>query len=68
MFAGYRACLRCRPLEGEGEHPEWVRQVVARIEAAPNDRVRDADLTAMGLEPARVRRYFASRYGLTFQA
>lgn len=68
MFAGYRACLRCRPLEGEGDHPEWVRRVVARIEAAPNDRVKDADLTAMGLEPARVRRYFASRYGLTFQA
>ena len=68
MFAGYRACLRCRPLEGEGGHPEWVRRVVARIEAAPNDRVRDADLTKMGLEPARVRRYFASRYGLTFQA
>ncbi len=68
MFAGYRACLRCRPLEGDADHPEWVRRVVARIEAAPNDRIKDSDLRAMGLEPARVRRYFASRYGLTFQA
>jgi AraC family transcriptional regulator of adaptative response/methylated-DNA-[protein]-cysteine methyltransferase len=68
MFAGYRACLRCRPLEGDGEHPEWVRRVVAKIEEAPNDRIKDSDLAAMGLEPARVRRYFASRYGLTFQA
>lgn len=68
MFAGYRACLRCRPLDGDDDHPEWVRKVIARIESAPGDRVKDADLSAMGLEPARVRRYFASRYGLTFQA
>jgi AraC family transcriptional regulator of adaptative response/methylated-DNA-[protein]-cysteine methyltransferase len=68
MFAGYRACLRCRPLEGDADHPAWVRRVVERIEAAPNDRIKDSDLRALGLEPARVRRYFASRYGLTFQA
>lgn len=68
VHSGYRACLRCRPMEGDADHPDWVKRVVARIEEAPNDRVRDADLAAMGLEPARVRRYFASRYGLTFQA
>jgi AraC family transcriptional regulator of adaptative response/methylated-DNA-[protein]-cysteine methyltransferase len=41
---------------------------MARVESEPADRIREADLRAMGLDPARVRRYFASRYGLTFQA
>jgi AraC family transcriptional regulator of adaptative response/methylated-DNA-[protein]-cysteine methyltransferase len=31
-------------------------------------RVKDVDLRAMGLEPARVRRFFAKHYGMTFQA
>jgi AraC family transcriptional regulator of adaptative response/methylated-DNA-[protein]-cysteine methyltransferase len=31
-------------------------------------RIRERDLRTMGVEPARVRRYFSTRYGLTFQA
>ncbi len=68
LCAGYRACLRCRPLDGDADHPAWVQRLIARIEDAPAERLRDADLTGIGLDAARVRRYFASRYGLTFQA
>jgi AraC family transcriptional regulator of adaptative response/methylated-DNA-[protein]-cysteine methyltransferase len=67
LFAGYRPCLRCRPLE-EGGAPPWVRRLLQHIEQHPDVRVRERDLRGMGIEPARVRRYFAARYGLTFQA
>lgn len=68
LFAGYRACLRCKPLESGDQHPSWLDALMARIDAEPTARIREADLRTMGLDPARVRRYFASRYGLTFQA
>lgn len=68
LFAGYRACLRCRPLESGDQHPAWLDALMARIDAEPTARIREADLRAMGLDPTRVRRYYASRYGLTFQA
>jgi AraC family transcriptional regulator, regulatory protein of adaptative response / methylated-DNA-[protein]-cysteine methyltransferase len=68
LFAGYRACLRCKPLESGNQHPSWLDALMARIDAEPTVKIPESDLRAMGLDPARVRRYFASRYGLTFQA
>jgi len=67
VFAGYRPCLKCKPVGGDAE-PKWVAELLARIEARPDARVRESDLRAMDLSPERVRRYFADRYGLTFQA
>jgi AraC family transcriptional regulator of adaptative response/methylated-DNA-[protein]-cysteine methyltransferase len=67
LFAGYRPCLRCRPLESN-QAPPWVGTLLDRIERQPGTRIREHDLRAMGVEPARVRRYFAAQYGLTFQA
>ncbi len=67
LFAGYRPCLRCRPLEGDAA-PPWVNRLLERVERRPDTRIRERDLRTMGVEPARVRRYFSTRYGLTFQA
>jgi AraC family transcriptional regulator of adaptative response/methylated-DNA-[protein]-cysteine methyltransferase len=67
LFAGYRPCLRCRPLEGDAA-PPWVARLLERVERRPDTRIREQDLRTMGVEPARVRRYFSTRYGLTFQA
>ena len=67
VFAGYRPCLKCKPVAGDDE-PAWVGKLLARIEARPATRFTERDLRAMGLDPDRVRRYFAARYGLTFQA
>jgi AraC family transcriptional regulator, regulatory protein of adaptative response / methylated-DNA-[protein]-cysteine methyltransferase len=67
LFAGYRPCLRCRPLASDAD-PEWVARLVERVEAEPERRVRDAELRAEGLDPATVRRRFQARFGLSFQA
>jgi AraC family transcriptional regulator of adaptative response/methylated-DNA-[protein]-cysteine methyltransferase len=67
LFAGYRPCLKCHPLKAD-EEPAWVRRLIDHVETRPQERIRERDLRAMRIEPARVRRYFAARYGLTFQA
>jgi len=68
MFAGYRPCKRCQPLEVPGAHPAWVADLLARLEQAPERRIRNRDLRAIGVEPDRARRYFQQRYGMTFHA
>jgi AraC family transcriptional regulator of adaptative response/methylated-DNA-[protein]-cysteine methyltransferase len=68
MFSGYRACKRCRPLDADGRPPAWVARLLERLDAAPGERIRAADLRAAGVDPARARRYFQKHYGMTFQA
>ncbi|MGD2115385.1 MAG: methylated-DNA--[protein]-cysteine S-methyltransferase [Acidobacteriota bacterium] len=68
LFAGYRPCKRCRPLEPAGSPPAWLRDVLREIEADPARRWRDRDLRDLGLEPDRVRRWFQKHHGMTFHA
>jgi AraC family transcriptional regulator of adaptative response/methylated-DNA-[protein]-cysteine methyltransferase len=68
LFAGYRACKRCTPLEPAGHLPEWVARVLARVDDASDGRVTAADLRTLGVDPARARRWFLANYGLTFSA
>ncbi|HTX72350.1 MAG TPA: methylated-DNA--[protein]-cysteine S-methyltransferase [Rectinemataceae bacterium] len=67
LFAGYRPCARCRPLSSTAD-PDWLPGLVNRVEENPRERIRDADLRSMGLDPATVRRRFQARFGLTFQS
>ena len=68
VFAGFRPCKRCRPLEQNGRPPEWVKGLLDRIERNPSDRITDRTLRDMGIDPSRARRYFQKQYGMTFQA
>ena len=69
LFAGFRPCARCRPLDGEkAEAPVWIRTLVDKVEADPKRRVTDAEIRTDGIDPAAVRRWFLRSYGMTFQA
>lgn len=68
LFAGYRPCLRCRPMEAGGTHPDWAKPLLEKVEKDPAERLHDVDVRAMGIDPERVRRYFLKRFGMTFQA
>ena len=68
LFAGYRPCRRCRPLDADGAHPGWARDLIARVDAQPDRRIRARDLRALGLTPERVRRHFQRTFGMTFDA
>ncbi len=66
LFAGYRPCKLCRPLELEGQSPAWVEQLLTRVEQAPHERIQASDLRGWGLSPEKVRRWFQRYYGMTF--
>jgi AraC family transcriptional regulator of adaptative response/methylated-DNA-[protein]-cysteine methyltransferase len=68
LFAGYRPCKRCRPLEANGKPPEWVQPLISRVEAAPDARLKAADLRDLGITPERARRWFQQHYGMSFAA
>lgn len=68
VFAGYRPCKLCRPLELEGGTPAWVEQLLARVEQSPDTRIQASELRGWGLSPERVRRWFQQHYGMTFAA
>jgi AraC family transcriptional regulator of adaptative response/methylated-DNA-[protein]-cysteine methyltransferase len=67
LFAGYRPCKRCRPMDVSGRPPKWVVQLLQAVEEDLSVRWRDADLRALGIDPTRARRFFRKHYGMTFQ-
>jgi AraC family transcriptional regulator of adaptative response/methylated-DNA-[protein]-cysteine methyltransferase len=67
VFAGYRPCKRCRPLDTAGRPPDWVGRALALVHGS-EERVKDSELRQSGIDPFRVRRYFQKNYGMTFQA
>jgi AraC family transcriptional regulator of adaptative response/methylated-DNA-[protein]-cysteine methyltransferase len=68
VFAGYRPCKRCRPMETNGKPPQWVGGLLSTIENNPSARYPDAYLRSISVDPARARRFFLKNYGMTFQA
>src|SRR5688572_17920879 len=67
VFAGYRACKRCRPMDTNGRPPDWVGKALSLVNVN-EERIKDSELRRSGLDPFRVRRYFQKHYGMTFQA
>ncbi|MBI2302810.1 MAG: methylated-DNA--[protein]-cysteine S-methyltransferase [Armatimonadetes bacterium] len=68
LFAGFRPCARCRPLDPQTGAPDWARGLIERVEADPTRRVTDGDLRRDGIDPTAARRYFKREFGMTFQA
>lgn len=68
LFAGYRACKKCRPMELSGTHPDWVQKLLSKIDSSDDKRIRDGELRRMGIQPEKARRYFMKNYGMTFHA
>jgi AraC family transcriptional regulator of adaptative response/methylated-DNA-[protein]-cysteine methyltransferase len=66
LAAGFRPCLRCRPLAAPGETPDWVRRAVALANRDPRQRIAAADLRAAGIDPERLRAWFKRHFGTTF--
>lgn len=66
LSAGFRPCLRCKPLDASGTAPEWIAALLQAVHRAPTRRWTDEDLTSLGADPLRVRRWFKEHYGVTF--
>ena len=68
LYAGYRPCLRCRPLDKQKQKPELVKKLSDAIENSPVHKITNLDLRRMGIDPSTARRQFQRTYGMTFQA
>ncbi|WP_223487461.1 bifunctional transcriptional activator/DNA repair enzyme AdaA [Pseudomonas sp. A-RE-19] len=68
MSAGYRACLRCKPLDAAAIAPDWVQRLLKSVDADPELRWTDAQLLVEGIEPLKLRRWFKQHFGMTFHA
>jgi AraC family transcriptional regulator of adaptative response/methylated-DNA-[protein]-cysteine methyltransferase len=68
LFAGYRPCKRCHPLEANGTPPDWARELISRVEAGQETHLKAGDLRALGITPERARRWFQQHYGMSFAA
>jgi AraC family transcriptional regulator of adaptative response/methylated-DNA-[protein]-cysteine methyltransferase len=68
LFAGYRPCRRCLPMNAVGKPPAWVNRLLIEIDQRPDRRLKDSDLLNQKVDPAKARRYFKRNYGMTFQA
>lgn len=66
IFAGYRPCKRCRPIEVNGTPPRWVQDLMARVEQSPEEKVTAREMQFIGITPERARRWFLDHYGMTF--
>jgi AraC family transcriptional regulator of adaptative response/methylated-DNA-[protein]-cysteine methyltransferase len=67
ILSGYRPCKLCNPLGYGGDVPDWLQPLIDEIDAAPGIRIRDRDLKDRGIDPNRVRRWFKTNHGMTFQ-
>lgn len=63
--AGYRACLRCRPLAPTGGS-DIVARLRALVAADPDRRWSEAAVAALGYDSGTVRRAFQRDYGQSF--
>jgi AraC family transcriptional regulator of adaptative response/methylated-DNA-[protein]-cysteine methyltransferase len=68
LHAGYRPCMKCRPLDHGRKPPPLVTRLLREVEREPGRRYRDAELVALGIDPSTARRQFKRYCGMTFQA
>ncbi|SEM50529.1 AraC family transcriptional regulator, regulatory protein of adaptative response / methylated-DNA-[protein]-cysteine methyltransferase [Luteibacter sp. UNCMF331Sha3.1] len=64
--AGFRPCLRCRPLDPVGEREPMVSALLRHLENEPERVWSEEDLVRLGYDPSTVRRGFKRHLGLTF--
>ncbi|HEX9392758.1 MAG TPA: trifunctional transcriptional activator/DNA repair protein Ada/methylated-DNA--[protein]-cysteine S-methyltransferase [Usitatibacteraceae bacterium] len=68
LHAGFRPCLRCKPMQITNEVPALVEVLRKRVESDPAARLREQDLLEMGIDPSTARRQFQRYFGMSFHA
>jgi AraC family transcriptional regulator, regulatory protein of adaptative response / methylated-DNA-[protein]-cysteine methyltransferase len=68
LYAGYRPCARCHPMDREKQKSDLVKKLNDLFEKSPTHKITGQELRLMGIEPSTARRQFKRTYGMTFQA
>ncbi len=66
LEAGFRPCLRCRPLDRVREREPLVALLLDRLDREPGRVWSEDDIAALALDPSTVRRAFKRHLGMTF--
>lgn len=66
LYAGFRACKRCCPMDREQKPPKVVTQLLELLESKSDNKFREQDLRDLGLDPSTVRRQFQKYLGMSF--
>lgn len=66
LLAGFRPCLRCKPLSFPNKESKVMTQLINAIEANPEKRWKTEDFRALNLDESTIRRQFKKRFGMTF--
>lgn len=64
--AGFRACKRCKPMHKAAGDDPMISMLLAALDARPDHRWTETELTGLGLDPSTVRRGFKRVFGTTF--
>src|SRR5438105_7584546 len=51
LFAGFRPCKRCRPIEPADAPPSWLHALLQAVDTDPENRWTDADIRALRIQP-----------------
>jgi AraC family transcriptional regulator of adaptative response/methylated-DNA-[protein]-cysteine methyltransferase len=68
LYAGYRPCNRCKPINQLKEPPPAVKRLRELVEKSPSRRITGRDLRRLGIDPSTARRQFHKYHGMTFHA
>jgi AraC family transcriptional regulator of adaptative response/methylated-DNA-[protein]-cysteine methyltransferase len=68
LYAGYRPCERCHPLDQEIQKSELVKKLNNVFEKSPTQKITNQELRQMGIDPSTAQRQYKRTYGMTFQA
>tara|TARA_R110002073_G_scaffold68128_3_gene169237 strand:- start:23019 stop:24074 length:1056 start_codon:yes stop_codon:yes gene_type:complete len=67
LLNGYRPCKVCRPMTPAEETPAYITQILQELADNPFEKIKDHHLRQRNIEPNRLRRWFKTHYGMTFQ-
>lgn len=65
---GFRPCKVCKPTNSLFEPPAYINKALELLQESDLSKVSDYDLRKAGLSPEKIRRWFKSNHGITFQA
>jgi AraC family transcriptional regulator of adaptative response/methylated-DNA-[protein]-cysteine methyltransferase len=68
MYAGYRACERCKPMSEIKSVPAVIKELSNALEKSVNGKISYIELKELGIDPSTARRAFKKYYGMTFNA
>jgi AraC family transcriptional regulator of adaptative response/methylated-DNA-[protein]-cysteine methyltransferase len=65
---GYRPCKICCPTSTNDTMPPDIQKALDLLKTQPNLKINDQTMREEGLSPSKIRRWFKSNYGMTFQS